>query len=123
MYCQEQAEHLRAIMEAIADRASFPAADQDASGAPGHSASSRIDEEEEEEAVLERRQELFTLFRNAAKIGPTIACAVVRNRLQQIMADPSAPFPVRPSLFLTLDKDGKWFNFVKSSVLFGPHTR
>jgi hypothetical protein len=85
---QEQVEQLRAIMEAVADRATFLSTSGDPADQPI--------EKEEEEAVLERRPELFTLFRNAAKIVPETASEVVRARLQQIMADPGTPFQVSP---------------------------
>eukprot|EP00884_Botryococcus_braunii_P015515 jgi/Botrbrau1/2647/Bobra.0203s0001.1 len=81
---REQVEHLQAIMEAVADRATFVFT----SGNPANQLIA-----EEEDLMLERRQDLFTLFRNAAKIVPDTASAVVQNRLQQIMSDLSTPFP------------------------------
>jgi hypothetical protein len=77
-------QELRAILEAAGDRAMY-----------AESSSDTVSDDEGEESVAERRQDLFTLFRNAAKIVPDTAAAVVRDRLQRIASDRQAPFQVR----------------------------
>ena len=41
-------------------------------------------------ALAEKRQELFTLFRNAAKVAPAEAGGFVAERLERALADASA---------------------------------
>jgi len=40
--------------------------------------------------LAEKRQELFTLFRNAAKVAPSEAGSFVAERLERVLADASA---------------------------------
>lgn len=51
---------------------------------------------ESETAAAERRQELFVLFRNAAKVAPDEGYAVVGGLLQQLVSEPSTDFHVLP---------------------------
>ncbi len=46
--------------------------------------------QQEEVALAEKRQELFTLFRNAAKVAPAEAGSFVAERLERVLADASA---------------------------------
>ena len=45
---------------------------------------------QEEVALAEKRQELFTLFRNAAKVAPAEAGSFVAERLERVLAGASA---------------------------------
>ena len=67
---QESREHVRGILEAVASSAYYP----ETSSAPALDLSDRsahaLAAAEAEHAAAERRQELFVLFRNAAKLFP-----------------------------------------------------
>ncbi|PSC72015.1 exportin-T isoform X1 [Micractinium conductrix] len=63
-----QAAHVPAILEALAACARFPQ-DSAAYEVAAASATERVAAEEEESAMADRRQDLFTLFRNAANLA------------------------------------------------------
>ncbi|KAL6771255.1 XPO2 [Auxenochlorella protothecoides x Auxenochlorella symbiontica] len=85
------AAHLPAILEAAAAAARYPADSAVPMGAPAGPAA-RAAAEEEEAAMAERRQDLFTLFRNAARLDPAAALAFVRSALSAVLFAPDAPW-------------------------------
>lgn len=80
-----QAEHVPAILEALAACARF-SDDSAAYEAEAASASERVAAAEEETAVADRRQDLFTLFRNTAKLSPDQAYSYVGGRLSAALS-------------------------------------
>lgn len=52
---------------------------------------------EEDAEVLEKRGDLFVLFRNLAKVAPNAAYSFVTTRLQTVLTRPSASFQVGAS--------------------------
>ncbi|KAI7842372.1 hypothetical protein COHA_004011 [Chlorella ohadii] len=75
-----EAAHLPAILESIAACARFPD-DTAAYEVVASSADERVAAEEEEAAMAERRQDLFTLFRNTASLARSGAYSFVGGRL------------------------------------------
>ena len=80
---------LPAILEAVAECARFPE-DSLAYEAVASTTAERVASEEEESSMAERRQELFALFKNAAKLAPHAAYAVVGKRLEMVLQQSSA---------------------------------
>ncbi|KAK9827309.1 hypothetical protein WJX81_002974 [Elliptochloris bilobata] len=83
---------LRALMEAVVDCARFPADallhEANSSAEPADSAAAAASSEALA-VVAERRQELFVLFRAAARVAPGEAYAVTGRRLAAALATPS----------------------------------
>ena len=93
-WLQESRQHVRGILEAVASSAYYP----ETSSAPALNLSDRsahaLAAAEAEQAAAERRQELFVLFRNGAKIFPEEAYAVVGPRLQALVSEADTDFQV-----------------------------
>lgn len=91
---QESRQHVRGILEAVASGAYYP----ETSSAPTLILPDRsahaLAAAEAEQAAAERRQELFVLFRNGAKIFPEEAYAVVGPRLQALVSEADTDFQV-----------------------------
>ena len=85
---------MRGILEAVASSAYYP----ETSSAPALNLLDRsahaLAAAEAEQAAAERRQELFVLFRNGAKIFPEEAYAVVGPRLQALVSEADTDFQV-----------------------------
>ncbi len=85
---------MRGILEAVASSAYYP----ESSSAPALDLSDRsahaLAAAEAEHSAAERRQELFVLFRNSAKIFPEEAYAVVGPRLQALVSEADTDFQV-----------------------------
>ena len=47
--------------------------------------------------MADRRQELFTLFRNTAKVAPAETVAFVADRLQSALTNPASSVQVSPT--------------------------
>jgi hypothetical protein len=93
---QVHRQQVRGILKAVAECAHFP----DSSATPaldGGAEAATPEALEAEAAASERRQELFVLFRNAAKVAPEEGYAVVGGLLQQLVSPPSTGFQVPPS--------------------------
>ncbi len=91
---QESRQHVRGILEAVASSAYYP----ESSSAPALDLLDRsahaLAAAEAEHSAAERRQELFVLFRNSAKIFPEEAYAVVGPRLQALVSEANTDFQV-----------------------------
>lgn len=85
----EAAAQLPAIQEAAATCARFTD-DSSVYGVAATTSVEKVEAEEEESAVALRRQELFTIFRNAAKLAPAEAYALVGRRLEAALGRPDA---------------------------------
>ncbi|KAK9812733.1 hypothetical protein WJX72_002830 [[Myrmecia] bisecta] len=82
---QAPAQHVKGILEAVAFCSQFPP--ESASFAVlAASQADAVAGEEEEAAVLDKRQDLFTLFRNLARVAPPDTFNFVGARLQQGLA-------------------------------------
>jgi len=77
----EAASQLPAIQEAVATCARF-ADDSSVYAVAATTSVENVEAEEEEAAVALRRQELFAVFRNAAKLGPAESYALVGRMLE-----------------------------------------
>lgn len=75
------AAQLPAVLEAVATCARF-SNDSAVYGISAEDSEEKVAGDEEEAAVAERRQELFTVFRNTAKLVPEAAAASVGRRLE-----------------------------------------
>ena len=85
MLPEDAAAQLPAILEAVADCARFPE-DSLAYEAVALSTVEKVASEEEEAAVADRRQELFSLFKNTAKLAPNTAYTAVGKRLEMALS-------------------------------------
>lgn len=101
--CQVHRQHIRGILEAVADNAHYPessSAEALTDGAAGVGSAAAdpdaLEASEAEAAVAERRAELFVLFRNAAKVAPEEGYAVVGSLLQRLVSQPSTGFQALP---------------------------
>jgi exportin-T len=81
--------HVPALLEAVANAARYPNDSTAAESAPASPAEATT-AEEEEASMAERRQELFVLFRNAARLAPDAANALVGSRLEAALSRPGA---------------------------------
>jgi len=91
---------VRGILEAVASTAYYP----ESSSAPALDFSDRsaqaLAAAEAENAAAERRQELFVLFRNGAKVFPEEGYAVAGPRLQALVSEADTNFQVKPNVGL-----------------------
>ena len=105
-------QHLRGVLEAVAQSAHFPdtssapALDLDAGGTggtPGGTTSTpeALQAREAEAAAAERRQELFVLFRNAAKVGRAVEVLAAIEQLY--VKRLHLPCPVGSSSYMGAD--------------------
>lgn len=80
------------ILDAVATGSRFP--DDSAVMIPSQGTSDfcELTAAEEEAAMADRRQELFTIFRNAAKLAPEVAVATVAQRMRPALSIPDAPW-------------------------------
>ena len=90
---QEAAQHIPAMLGSLAvcarfphDSCNYPLTPQDATHA--------VAAEEEAANVLTKRQELFTLFKNAAKLTPQVAYDFVGKELQSVLSRQDAEWQV-----------------------------
>ncbi|CAK0782799.1 hypothetical protein CVIRNUC_005994 [Coccomyxa viridis] len=89
---QESRQHVRGILEAVAGCAKYPDTSSAAALDPSDRSAQALAAAEAEHAAAERRQELFVLLRNAAKVFPEEGYAVVGPRLQALASEGDTDF-------------------------------
>ena len=90
---QEALHHIPAMLDSLAVCARFP--DDSCNYAlTAQDPTEAVAAEEEATAVLEKRQDLFTLFRNTAKLVPEPAYVSVGKRLQGVMSHQKSAWQV-----------------------------
>ena len=93
---QEALRHIPAVLDSLAVCARFPEDSCNFATTAGD-ATEAVAAEEETANMLEKRQELFTLFRNTAKLAPEPAYTFVGAQLQGVMSHTKACWQVRLS--------------------------
>lgn len=90
---QEALHHIPAVLDSLAVCARFPEDSCNFALTAGD-ATEAVAAQEETANMLEKRQELFTLFRNTAKLAPEPAYAFVGTQLQGIVSHSQACWQV-----------------------------
>ena len=91
---QEALQHIPAMLESLGVCARFPE-DSCNFALTAQDATEAVAAEEETAAVLDKRQDLFTLFKNTAKLVPEPAYLFVRKQLHSVMSRQKAEWQVR----------------------------
>lgn len=92
-FLQEAWHHIPAMLDSLAVCARFPEDSCNFALTAGD-ATEAVAAEEETANMLEKRQELFTLFRNTAKLAPELAYAFVGSQLQGVVSHSKACWQV-----------------------------
>ena len=87
-------QHIPAMLESLAVCGRFPEASCNYA-LTAQDATEAVAAEEETATVLEKRQDLFTLFKNTAKLVPDLSYVFVSKQLQGIMSRQKAEWQVR----------------------------
>lgn len=87
-------QHIPAMLESLAVCGRFPEASCNYA-LTAQDATEAVAAEEETATVLEKRQDLFTLFKNTAKLVPELAYVFVSKQLQGIVSRHKAEWQVR----------------------------
>lgn len=98
---QEALHHIPAVLDSLAACARFPEDSCNFALTAGD-ATEAVAAEEETANMLEKRQELFTLFRNTAKLAPELAFAFVGTQLQGVVSHSKACWQVHLPVFAQL---------------------
>ena len=103
---QEALQHIPAMLDSLAVCARFP---QDSCNyaLTAQDATEAVAAEEETATVLEKRQDLFTLFKNTAKLVPEPAYVFVGKQLQGVVSRRKAEWQV--SIFHQV-KSSEWIS-------------
>lgn len=90
---QDAVQHMPNMLESIATCARFPQESSNYALCP-EDPTEAVAAEEETAAVLEKRQDLFTLFKNTAKLVPEQVYAFVRQKLQAALSNRESDWQV-----------------------------
>lgn len=94
MLWQEAVQHMPSMLESIASCARFPQDSSNYALRP-EDPTETVAAEEETAAVLDKRQELFTLLKNTAKLVPEPVYAFVGQKLQAALSNKQSDWQVR----------------------------
>lgn len=90
---QDAVQHVPNMLQSLSTCARFPLDSSNYALRP-EDPTEAVAAEEETAAVLEKRQDLFTLFKNTAKLVPEQVYAFVRQKLQAALSNAQSEWQV-----------------------------
>lgn len=91
---QEARQHMPRMLESLAACARFPQDSSSYALTPGDPTEA-VAAEEEAAGVMDKRQDLFTLFKNSAKLVPEQVSGFVGQKLQAALSNKQSDWQVR----------------------------